>query len=123
MKKTIFALLILASCSKLEQPKVAENYPIKFLETAFPNGYYSYSTNIYADFVALKSLSFGNDNDVYYLEVTCDTTHSEYLAFVKPTDPRETQFRPKVAPARTYSYYILRKADGAKSETRTITLH
>lgn len=129
MKKILFAILVIASCSKAtEKP----DYPIKFQSTVYSNGYtmkkYVTPISLPYDFVALPSTAQGTDYDTYKCIIgNSDFSVIYYTVFkyLRPTDAREVKGTQVVSsydnnfPATIY-YQIIRTDDNSKSEVRSL---
>ncbi len=133
MKKlTIIALtLVFLSCEKEEDPN-----QIKFLPTAYSNGYTiqskALSQTFVHDFVALPSLAQGSDQDNYqielYLEKDLKTLLFKYGVAVRPSQDRNIKggmqiYNYYVAYNSIVYYRIIRLADNKKTETRQINFN
>jgi hypothetical protein len=136
MKKLtlITTLLCLTGCSKDSETKA--DFPIKFMSTAFSDGYTIKSVanpqTFISDFIALPSLSEGLDKDNYecqfYNTRNLDSLLFKYNISVKPTDAREkkgtfTIYKNYVKNYNIVYYRLVRLEDGKLSETRMLNFN
>jgi hypothetical protein len=139
MKKILiatFALItiVLLSCEKEKQKE--DPTPIKFMSSAYSSGYQIQVKNnpqtLIHDFIALPSVSQGNDQDNYYVELYAEkelkTLYFKYLVSVLAKSGRETKgyydiYRHYTKANNVVYYRIIREGDNKVSEIRVINFN
>ena len=136
MKKILVITFALITIVLLDCEKEEDNTPIKFMSSAYSNGYQIQVSNnpqtLIHDFIALPSIAQGNDQDNYevqlYAEKELKTLYFKYLVSVLAKSSRETRgtfdiYRHYVGANNVVYYRIIRLGDNKKSETRSINFN